>query len=479
MSFTFTAHRGSANNKTAGTTISVSPDATLSSDALVVLRFVSDNQSGSAGSDASVSCSDDMGNVWNVPESWTKTAGGAADGVTGSIIWSVLDTAIATTDEITVTFSNVPAKAVGIDEWSVGTTDIQVEGTAGKAGATTDAVALDLAGLTSREYLIYTNVGYEYAAGNWETEDTDYTSLTEFGTAGGGPTGNVQSWGAYRIVTATSDQYDGQSKVALDWATVMVAFYEAGAAPVSVNVTTGSIVHTGIAATVTPGAVSITVTTGSITYNGIAATVTPVTSIPVTTGSITYTGIAASVTPGAVSVTATTGTITYTGIACTVSAGGAAQSVTVTTGAITFTGVAATVTPVTSITVTTGAIVFTGIAATITPGAVSITVTTGAIVFTGQAATVTPGAVSVTATTGAIVWTGQAASVTAGGPVSVTVTTGSIVWTGISASVVLILAAVVTVSDAAVNTITVSDADVNTIGVSDADVNTITVSDGS
>jgi hypothetical protein len=476
MTITFTAHRGSANTKTPATTLAMSPSAAVPADALLVIRVVTDNQVASAGSDAGITCSDDLGNTYTLAEQWTQSGGSVNDGATTAILYSVVATQIETSDEITFTGANVAAKAIGADQFSVGSTDIQVGDNNG-AAATSSDISVGTGTITSQEYLFVVNTAYEYATGSFDSEDADYTTLTTFGTSGGGPTGNVQSWGAYRIATTTSDQYDAVLSGARDFATAIVAFNEGGTPPVSINAGVGSHVYTGIAATVTPGAASVTAAVASNVYTGIAATITPVTSIQAAVASNVYTGIAGSVTPGAASITAAVGQQTYTGIAATVTPGaitvtaavgsnvftGVAGSADITTrinagvGQITYTGIAASVTPG-AITVTAavasnvytgvagsvslatiinagvGQITHTGIAGSVTPGAASVTAAVGQITYTGIAASVTPGAISVTGGVGSNVLTGVAGSVTPGA-VTVTGSVASNVYTGIQASI--------------------------------------------
>lgn len=229
MAWTFQIHRGSANNKTSGTTISVSPSGTMVVDRIAIVRCVSDNpDDASSGNTNFHSVSDSKGNTWTkIREETINPAGAAGSGATVSTFISKITTEILTTDNVTLTITiATTAKAIGIDEWSLAAgKTFSIVGINGAGGAgTTPSVALS--GLPSTVYLFLGSVGVEGPIGDGFTQDADYGSTSDFGTTGGAAVTNVTDRLGRRIATLTGDTYNPTLGTSRDWAATLSALQE-------------------------------------------------------------------------------------------------------------------------------------------------------------------------------------------------------------------------------------------------------------
>ncbi|MEM2107835.1 MAG: hypothetical protein QXL10_00925 [Candidatus Bathyarchaeia archaeon] len=228
MGWSFIAHRGSANNKTSGTSISVSPNAAISAGRVLVVRCVSDNSGTTSGqSSEHTSVSDSKGNTYTKIREQRYSAGAAADGVVGSLWISRLTTALGTSDTITLTLgAAVTAKAIGLEEYSITGVGVSVAGANGNSQAATTAPTCTLSGLTSAEYLWLGHVGIEGPNTDAFTQDSDYANNTSFGTSGGNAASNVASRFGSRVYTGTSDTYNPTLGTARDCVTILAAVLE-------------------------------------------------------------------------------------------------------------------------------------------------------------------------------------------------------------------------------------------------------------
>jgi len=232
MAFSYVAHRGNANTKTVGTTLAVTVTGTIAAGALVIARAVTDNVGASAGDTTSFSVADSQGNIYTRLAEHTQTGGSAVDGVTIGLFYSVLSTALTgSTDTITLTSANVPARAIAVEQFSTAGLD-GVTAATGATGTDT-APSVTNSGLASKTYLMLGETGWEHYTTDFSAGDADYTAYaTEvFGTAGGGPVANVAAAGGYRVGTLTGDTFAATLANAADWACVIVGLYEAAGAP--------------------------------------------------------------------------------------------------------------------------------------------------------------------------------------------------------------------------------------------------------
>lgn len=207
--FTFIAHRGAANTKSSGTTLSLTPSSNIIVGRVAVIRAVSDNIQTTDGTSTLHTISDDSGNTWTKVKEHTFGGGAAGAGVTVSLWASHITTTITTSDNITLTTgSSVDAKGLSVDEFSLPADyTLEVVGNAGDQGTGTSPTT-NLSGLSSSEYLWLGAVGIEGPSGDSFTQDSDYTTLTSTGTTGGSVDSNITIRGGYRDYTGTGDTYN-------------------------------------------------------------------------------------------------------------------------------------------------------------------------------------------------------------------------------------------------------------------------------
>lgn len=219
MAWAFVAHRGSANNKVAGTTISVSPSANLDVGDIIVVRCVSDDSATNNGH----TVSDSKGNVWTLLRQQFSPGTDA----TSSLWASKLTASILTTDTITLTLTDsVSAKAVGIEEFSVavGNTFSLIGGNSVNFSTATPTITLS--GLPAATHLWLGSIGIEGPNGDTYTQDADYANNTSFGTTGGGAATNVASRFGSRIFPSASDTFNPTLGTSRDGNIILVALDE-------------------------------------------------------------------------------------------------------------------------------------------------------------------------------------------------------------------------------------------------------------
>lgn len=269
MALSFVAARGTAQTKTAGTTIAVSPTANLAAGAIVVVKCISDNPTHPDGETTDHAVDDDVGgNTWEKCREQTESGGAASAGVCISTHICHLTNGITTADSVILTIAaSVAAKAIMVEEWSVGAGQTyNVAGANGASLGTSGTPAITLSGLAaSTEYGFLAHGGREGGgggAGGFGT-DADYTTVGNIGTSGGSGASNVDQKSEYRIATLTSDTYD-QTSPGGEVALILVAIEEvsAGGGGVTLQPGVGQITFTGFSPSLRlallPGASEVT-----------------------------------------------------------------------------------------------------------------------------------------------------------------------------------------------------------------------------
>jgi hypothetical protein len=195
---------------------------------------------------------------------------------------------------------------------------------------------------------------------------------------------------------------------------MMVEFVAGGAAPQTVNLSTGASTVGGKALSITAGAVTLTLNKGASTASGKALTLTKgAVTLTLNTGASTASGKALTITKGGKTITLAAGASTVSGKALTITTGG--KTVTLNVGNSTVSGKALTVTKGgISITLDAGSSLVDGKQLSITPGAYTVDLDTGNSIATGQPLTIAKGGVTVNLDTGASVATGQPLTVSKG-----------------------------------------------------------------
>lgn len=315
MAFSAVTERGSNSTKVSGTTVAVSPSANLTVGKIVFAVLTANNvQTTDGASTDHSSITDTDGHTWTKVFERTNSAGIAADGVAGSLWWTLVTSQIGTGDSITGTVGiALLARVIGVFEVTIGAGQtIQLVGSAFLEDDTNTPAGLVISGLPSKEYLFLGLSSNETAQLTW-TEDADYTNVFAaegIGTTGSGDATNVSVNVAYRIATLTGDTF---SVAGLTGATqhtlALLAFEEVstgGAATVTpaVIAISASLPTAGITAgaVVTPAVIPATAALPLPTAQGQARTTPAV--IPVTASLLTPAVLAAAaVTPAVIPVT--------------------------------------------------------------------------------------------------------------------------------------------------------------------------------
>ena len=228
MSWSFTAHRGSANNKVSGATLAVSPSGTIVAGAVLIAVCVSDNIATGGGQTSNHVVTDFLGNSWKKIREQSN-ADVAAAGITLSVWICQLDTQILTTDSVVFGMSAaVTAKAIGLYEYAIANGNVPaVIGSASSEQDATTAPTVTLSNLLSQSYALFGVVGRENDTAGTYTQDTDYNDRTKFGSTGGGGATNVSCVVGDRLATLTSDTFAPTAlSASADVATILVTLKE-------------------------------------------------------------------------------------------------------------------------------------------------------------------------------------------------------------------------------------------------------------
>lgn len=236
MALAFVALRGTAQLKSASSTLSVAPTGTIAAGRIVVATCISDNTSTTDGATSEHTVTDTKGNIWTKGQEQCESGGAASAGITISKWVSFASAELSTIDSVilTLTASHL-SKALGIEEWSLSAgATLSIAGAAGLAGSTSASPAVSLIGLSAdAEYAFLAVAGREGGAGppGGLGNDADYISVFQTGTTGGSGATNVDLKSAYRIATLSADTF-GVSNAGGECALALVAIKEVdGAAP--------------------------------------------------------------------------------------------------------------------------------------------------------------------------------------------------------------------------------------------------------
>lgn len=247
------AFRGVQTNTTAGTSLSVSPTATITAGQIAVVRVASDDPvspiadfHGTGGSTSGqTGVRDSKGNTWvKLREQQNlRTAGTANDGVIASLWASLITTPILTTDTVTIiTAASTVTRVIAVDDFTTtGTaTSIAVAGNNGANGVGSTAVSVTLSGLTAEERLWLGMTAIEGPNADAFTQDTNYTSTDTAGTTGGGNATTQATYIGtrlgYRTSSLASDTYAPTLGTARDSASILAAITITQTPPISLSV---------------------------------------------------------------------------------------------------------------------------------------------------------------------------------------------------------------------------------------------------
>jgi len=219
MAWSHVANRGTAQNKTSSATFSISPTATISPGAILVLWVAMDNNNnstitGPVGDQLIVE--DTAGNAWaKVFEAQDASSNNRCQ---ACLAVCQVKNQLTTSHSIVVShaLSNRVAKAMSLEEFSL--PDGQVWSTSGRAihrhdrGVDPGGISFGTIPLT--EHLLLHLLAGEGPDTDAYTWDSDYTQITGTGTTGGADESNMHIRGGYRIATVTGDTVDVTSDTA-------------------------------------------------------------------------------------------------------------------------------------------------------------------------------------------------------------------------------------------------------------------------
>ena len=231
MAFNYVADRGTANSKTADTTLALTPTGTLPVGALAVV-YVASDPSGDITPPGSTNprwkVTDSVGNVWVTLGMHCQNSGDEAG---AGIFVCQLTTALTTSDTVTLTSKHtMTAKAMSLVEFSIGEGKkwcVQVAPTVSNNTASDPASLTHTPGASGIEYLWLHALAGEGPNTDAYTWDADYTEITGDGTTGGSADTNMHVRGGWRIASTTADTVDVTSDTAdRDYAQVLIAVRE-------------------------------------------------------------------------------------------------------------------------------------------------------------------------------------------------------------------------------------------------------------
>lgn len=217
MSWSHIANRGTAQNKTSGTTLTITPSGTIAVGRFLVLWIAHDNEPtgpspqvfNSATFDLEhLKVTDSQGNVYTQ----LFAAGEATAGQpVGALFISKIRTQLTTSDTVTIThWAAITAKCASMHEFSSTLSGFARFDQGGIdwdiwSAASGDVPDLTPGSMTNQAYLILHVLAVEGPNTDAYTWDTDYTQITGTGTTGGADDTNMHIRGGWRIATLTSD----------------------------------------------------------------------------------------------------------------------------------------------------------------------------------------------------------------------------------------------------------------------------------
>lgn len=228
MTWSFTAHRGNANNKVSGAVLTVNPSAQVDAGAILVAVCASDNVATAGGESKTHIVADFLGNPWQKVIEWTNAAAAAA-GITGSVWLTRVRRAITTADPVVFGLrSAAAAKCIGLYQYALspGST-ARLVSVVGNEQDNTASPTVTMSGLNDRQYAFLGVAFREADTANTFNQDADYNNRTSFGTTGGTGNTNVSCIVGDRVLTGTGDTFAPTAlSASADCVTVLLAMQE-------------------------------------------------------------------------------------------------------------------------------------------------------------------------------------------------------------------------------------------------------------
>jgi hypothetical protein len=230
MPFASVDLRGTASNKSSGTTISLTPTATIPVGALVVVEVAADNVGTSNAADTTEhGIASSPGQTWTKLREMSRGAGSAAAGVVTSLWATVVTTALTTSDSITLTISSartakvIAARAFTFSNfWSANLSGV-VTGTPTHGNSASPSVSTS--SLSSGTWLLLGVVGRERPDGDTHGSVTDWTMRTKRGTTGSTAATNVSFVRGDRVLNPGSgvQTFNPTIGTSGDWSAIIAA----------------------------------------------------------------------------------------------------------------------------------------------------------------------------------------------------------------------------------------------------------------
>jgi hypothetical protein len=223
---------GASANKTDATSIAHTTTTTaVAAGDLVIVVVAKDNAAATNGNTNEItSVTDSAGNTYTKIREYCNSRGAANGGATVAAYYSLASFALGIGGTITANFSDTRA-AKALSAWAFTATgdSLTIE-----AGAQDSAVtggdaggALTISSLPSGEHLFLRATAIEVTFSTGQGAGTNYTALTNAGTAVAGSASNMQVAGEWRILAATGDTSDPATFSPFDAASFYVAVTEA------------------------------------------------------------------------------------------------------------------------------------------------------------------------------------------------------------------------------------------------------------
>lgn len=251
MAFSAVTALGSAVRATAGSSTSGTVSANIVVGRLLVIACSTKNDQTTVGASTDhTSITDAAGNTWTKRSEYTNSAGAADDGTTVSVWTSVISTQINSGGTLTVNHGSNSDGIITFTEVTLGSSSVGVA-----QAATATAISATLAGMTSREYLLFAAYGAE-GSDQAKTPDGDYAERFDLRSRNNAAatTIHVQT----RIATLTGDTCTSTAWTNTEPVAILLAIWEDAQAVTAPTLATG---NSRYAPTVAPGAVAVTLST--------------------------------------------------------------------------------------------------------------------------------------------------------------------------------------------------------------------------
>lgn len=205
---------GTAQDKTAGTTIVLTAANQLDAGNLGILIVTKDNACTADGeTDEITGVVDSASNTYTqLYEYCFSAAGAGSDRATTAVFYTVATSNLAASGTVTATFSaSTAASAATFWEFTIGAgSTLELTGTPDTGENPNDPPSETVGSLANVEHLFIRAIAVEndITIITGITVTTDYTGFTSQGTTGGGQSGNMSAHGEFRILTATTSTSD-------------------------------------------------------------------------------------------------------------------------------------------------------------------------------------------------------------------------------------------------------------------------------